>query len=150
MVYSQPAHRLEEYNFSLATWKKLNPKFYQYVTGEYTIDFDPVSRTTITVKNGKVIKRHYWSKDPWERRYPVITWVEDTPETLGTHSEGFPPIDLDEVYIQCRSNILIHEPEMIQFEIKNNNIISRCGIHLTLCSDGCFEGVHIESITVFS
>ena len=147
LVYSQPVQRLEEYTASLATWRKLNPKSYQYVVGEYTYYHEPVTKTTITVKNGKVIKRNYWFKDVLYTD-EITTWVEDTPETIATHLEGFPALNFDEIYSQCRSNVLIHEPDRIQFEIGNNGLISLCGILPPGCSDGCFGGIKVESFTI--
>jgi len=142
-------YKLQEYIASKKLWDDLNPTTYTYVVYSASEIADVESRTTITVTNDKVTRRAYWFKDNFNYDNKITTWVESTPKTIGSHKEGFVAINLDNVYAQCRSNILIQDPieNEIYFETENDGLISKCGIFPINCSDDCFMGVIIESIT---
>jgi len=150
IVFSQAAvYKLKEYNASLKAWKDLKPSTYTYVVHSYSELTDVESITTTTVNNDKVVRRAYWFRDNFNFSNKITTWVEDTPGTIGTHKEGFVPINLDNVYAQCRSNILIQDQveNELYFETENDGLISRCGFFPINCVDDCFRGVIIASIT---
>lgn len=115
--------------------------------------------TTITVKNGKVVKREFKYDDQtnmvaydddetgevyWDHR----SWIEDTPEELGSHEEGFATITLDDVYDQCAKNILTQDPRFygVSFGPKNDGLISWCTYFPGNESDGAPRGIVIGNI----
>lgn len=134
----------DAYNPSLQQWKNLQLKNYNYTT----YDIDWITTTTITVKNGKVVKREfiYNYQNDWFPEYHH--WVEDTPKELGSHDEGFVPITLDDVYTQCRQNVLIQDPlyNEVVFDTSNHGLISKCYYYPVNESDGPVRGVLIRSI----
>jgi hypothetical protein len=150
-VYSPGA-----YNASFKQWKNLKLKNYSYTVSTPAGQLDITTTTTITVKNGKVVKREFTYDDQsdiqvneeGEQSWTHYSWVEDTLKELGSHNEGFIPITLDEVYIQCRQNILVQDPVRyyVEFDTQNNGLISRCTYYPTNESDGADRGVFISSI----
>ncbi len=105
--YAYVSH-LAEYEASLKIWKNLRPSTYTYSPfyKHYTIDYDIT--TAITVTDGKVVKRTFTAPNEEIETDEPYTWTEG-PDSIGTHSEGWIPITLDDVYKQCRDNVLVHD-----------------------------------------
>jgi hypothetical protein len=146
-----------EYESSLKLWKSLKLKNYNYTTYTPSGQLPITTSTTITVKNGIVVKRLFAYNDQSELELNAETgevgwtqysWVEDTPGELGTHNEGFIPITLDTLYSQCSQDILVQDPVRyyVDFETDNNGLVSRCTYYPQNEVDGEDRGVFISSI----
>lgn len=123
----------------------------------YTVEFSSwvgiSTKTTITVRNGKVTGRSYvliHLEYVGNQSPPAIVekerW-EETESTLNTHTSGAATITLDAIYEQAASDWLQkREDATTYFEAKNNGMISSCGYVPDGCADDCFRGIHISSI----
>lgn len=108
--------------------------------------------TTITVKNGLVIQRHFKYTN-----YENTISEEDREwiETQGEFSSHpFSPaagaLTIDEIYLKAEEEWLIHSNNRpTYFEAKNDGVISFCGFVKEECEDDCFVGIKITSITAF-
>lgn len=142
------AFQLQQSNNALQQFKKANNNSYSYQvtfgswTGYYT-------ETTITVKEGKVIERAFASKERLGNNQtltPLEDWIEDETQ-LGTHTLGFHPLTLDEVYKKAKEDWLKERDNANTYlETKNNGMISLCGYSLKQCQDDCFQGIVIKFI----
>lgn len=159
LVFSTYAyiHSPEEYNKSLKQWKNLRLKNYSYTTFTPGSQLDITTTTTITVKNGKGVKReftyddrseYYFDEETGETSWNHYSWIEKTPKELGSHDEGFIPITLDDFYDQCGKNILTQDPVgySVVFGSGNNGLISECTYYPMGLSDDVASGVLISSI----
>lgn len=145
------------YKESLNTWKSLKLKNYDYTVVSFREE--NVGRTTIKVRNGKVVRRTYIETKLFY--YPgdyEEFWDEKTPEGVGSHEGEFPYYDivpavtLDEVYTFCQNEILTQDltPEDLEeskavFEMLKGGIISKCAFYPPLCY-GCSTFVFIENV----
>ena len=147
----------EQYRRSLKVWKNIDLKNYSYITETLPGMLDITTTTTITVRNGKVIKREFtyddrteilFDDETGEQSWNYYSWVEEIPNELGTHDEGFVAITLDDLYVQCGQNILVQDPVRyeISFSTDNNELISRCTYYPINEVDGADRGVIIRSI----
>ncbi|MCE7042131.1 hypothetical protein [Dyadobacter sp. CY312] len=111
------------------------------------------SETTITVSNGKVIKREF--------RYTVtkylpdnfpkeeLEWVENENELNARSNSGAAALTLDEIYTKAKSEWLVkRDNAKTYFEAKNDGLISSCGYVEDGCADDCFNGIRISYIGV--
>lgn len=140
------------YNFvqSQKEWNKLKKRHkdsYRYTVLEQSFTGFG-SETTITVMKGEVITRDYKSYNISENdgTKEVIDSYHEEREDLGMHSEGWPPVDLDEMYRDCGSEYLMVDPEShtLYFDTDEEGVISLCGNVPDLCGDDCFEGFTIS------
>lgn len=140
------------YNFvqSQKEWnkrKKQHKESYKYTVLEQSFSGFG-SETTMTVINGEVVSREYESfriSDEDGSKEMLDSYSEDK-EDLGTHSEGWPPVDLDEMYNDCGTEYLMVDPEThtLYFDTNEEGVISLCGNVPDLCGDDCFEGFTIS------
>lgn len=147
----------EQYSDSLEAWKKLNLKNYSYTTETLPGMLDITTTTTITIRNGEVVKREFTYEDKTEilfndetgeQSWNSYIWAEETSTELGTHDEGFVAITLDDLYSQCGQNVLVQDPVRyeINFSADNNGLISRCTYYPINEVDGTDRGVIIRLI----
>jgi hypothetical protein len=141
------------YNDSKTIWEEL--KVQNNETYSYTASFiswtGVGSRTTITVKDGVVSKREYlyFEQILNEESQLVEKEIESYTETgveIGSHSEGFDPLLIDELYQTCLSDYLnINKADNeIYFNTDEAGIISNCGFVEKGCVDDCFSGFRIS------
>ncbi|APS39263.1 MULTISPECIES: hypothetical protein [Salegentibacter] len=141
------------YNESKKVWselKNINGNSYSY-----TISFISWSgfgnRTIISVKDGIISKREYLYyeqtySDEGEMVEVEIKSYTETGEEIGSNSEGFDPLLIDELYQTCLSDYLnINKADNeIYFNTDEAGIISNCGFVETGCVDDCFRGFRIS------
>ncbi|WP_343668993.1 hypothetical protein [Chitinophaga sp.] len=105
--------------------------------------------TTITVENGKVVKRAYVLKERVDTINELVVkdqWTEDA-SSLGSHEAGADIQTLDDVYDRARKDWLKKRDDAnTYFEAKNNGMISTAGYVNKNCADDCFVGIEISSI----
>ena len=141
------------YNDSKTIWDEL--KVQNNETYSYTVSFiswtGVGSRTTITVKDGVVSKREYLYLEQILNEESQLVEEEidsytETGEEIGSHSEGFNPLLIDELYQTCLSDYLnINEADNeIYFNTDGAGIISNCGFVEKGCVDDCFSGFRIS------
>lgn len=140
-----------EYDKSFKAWKNFksstnNSYQYQVTSASWT---GYGTETTITVKDGKIIKRAYQAKTIERPSNQVVIheeWVEDE-ATINTHNNGASAITLDVVYQKAKTDWLLKRKNAkTYFEVKNDGMISSCGYVEDNCADDCFNGVHIAFI----
>lgn len=109
-------------------------------------------KTVVTVKKGKVTKRHFeWIvPDDWSQDIPAgeKEWIEEGDELNSHRGTGAAEaITLDEIYAKAKNYWLIKRDNAeIFFETKNNGLISKCGFTEDGCADDCFNGINIIQI----
>jgi hypothetical protein len=141
------------YNDSRTMWKEL--KAQNDETYNYTMSFISWSgfgsRTTITVKDGLVSKREYLYFEQILNEVSELEEVEiesytEAGEEIGSNSEGFDPLLIDELYETCISEYLIVNTDEndIYFNTNDAGIISSCGFVEKGCVDDCFIGFRIS------
>jgi hypothetical protein len=136
---------LAEYQSSLATWNRIKPKTYTFVQYIEPSLVDVEVTTTITVTDGVVVRRAYYYND---YSGDVITWVEDTPEEIGTHQQGFDALTLDQIYSECLENVLVYDEVLyiVKFLTDSNGLLKECSYYPSNASDGALGGITISSI----
>lgn len=142
---------LAEYNDSVEAWeinKKTKSNSYSFTINAQSA-FGFGSNTIITVINGKVVSREYEGYMITEdgQREIIKTWIENENE-LGSHEEGAEPITLDEIYTDCKTNILTanEEDNYIVFLAENGDLLSVCSYFPKNCQDDCSIGYRISDI----
>lgn len=142
---------IAEYNDSAEAWeinKKTKSNSYSFTINSQSA-FGFGSNTIITVINGKVVSREYEGYIITEQGQQEIikTWIENENE-LGSHEEGAKPITLDEIYTDCKTNILTanEEDNYIVFLAENGDLLSVCSYFPKNCQDDCSIGYRISDI----
>lgn len=97
-----------ELDRSLATWNALkaeNGEHYRYeVSSAFAII--PPSTTTLTVRDGTVVRRSYVGTDVNNAGEEVPeSWTEEG-TAVGSHDNGSEPITIDEHYGKCQNEVL--------------------------------------------
>lgn len=142
-----------KFDKSFAAWQKFkknsgNSYEYQVRTMSWT---GHGSTTTITVKQGIVVKRIYKGIFPYPEEADslppeALGFVEEG-DQVNAHNLGAPGITLDEVYHRAKTIWLIRRSDASSyFEAENNGMISTCGFVTDGCADDCFNGIHIDYI----
>lgn len=137
------------YRQSEKEWKKLkdiHQNSYSYTVGEQSVSGFG-SETTISVLNGVVVSRDYeaYVMSENDGSKEITGTYSESEEDLGSHSEGAPPVILDELYEDCGTEYLMVDPETntIYFDTNEEGVISLCGHVPELCGDDCFVGFSI-------
>jgi len=141
------------YSDSKKMWKEL--KAQNDETYSYTVSFISwsgfCSRTTITVKDGLVSNREYLYFEQVLNEESELEEVEiesytEAGEEIGSHSDGFDPLLIDELYETCISEYLIVNTgeNDVYFNTNESGIISNCGFVEKGCVDDCFIGFRIS------
>ena len=122
--------RQGELDKSLATWQALkveNGESYRYEVSSGSA-LTPPATTTLTVRNGAVIKRSYIFTDVNSTGEKVTeSWTEEG-ATVGSHERGSEPLTLDERYQRCRNDVLSQSPITyeIRLEFAENGVLAYC------------------------
>lgn len=142
------AHFQNDLNESFQQWEKikeLNKSSYQY-----TIVFSSWLgfgyETTIAINNDQFISRQYQS---WDNNRKVIhQWHETSTQELGHHKEGAPLKTIEELYAQCRDEVLTLSKHDNEFYIKfdQQGILEHCTSRNKHCADDCSTGVNIKNL----
>lgn len=102
------------------------------------------SRTEIVVAAGVVTERHH------ERTGGDGEPVEysELGAEVGSHSDGFPPVLLDALYDECRSEVLVQDPatNSITFRTDERGLLQACTYTPNLCQDDCTFGPEIDEL----
>lgn len=143
-----------DFKKSVKVWKafkKSSGNTYSYeVSFESWAGFG--SKTTISVENGKIIQRKYYSygykDDVGIEKEVKSEWVESENE-IGTHTnEGEPARTLDEIYNKAENDWLVKRSNAkTYFSTENDGMISSAGYVEDGCQDDCFRGIRITAIT---
>lgn len=166
--YSHAQTDLEKYEQSLKLWEQ------QKVAHQNSYEFSMVwgsfsgysNTTTITVKNGEIVKRAYKEYIPKHMKAgrKAQKWVEKG-EDIGIHKEGKEAITLDNVYNYAKGLVgNSKEPKTSEVELDgekiiltlpkinvyistgNQGLISTAGSRPEGCMDDCFSGYKIRDI----
>lgn len=141
------------YRDSRKQWMRLKAEHknsYQYSILELSFTNNG-SETTITVKNGKVTARDYEafliSEEDGSRT--ILSTYSEEKKDLGTHTEGAPPVTIDDLYDTCLAKYLTVDPETntVYFDTNESGVISLCGFVPDLCQDDCFVGFDISGFS---
>ena len=136
------------------------PCCYIYIIVSVNDDAGPtVSRTTIKVKNGKVISRSYKQTGLFHDPDLVLdSWEENTPRDIESHDGQYgtdisPAVNLDKIYAYCKNNILNQEQDLASgedsnstaFETFENGVITCCAFYVGPCARFCGDIINIGS-----
>ena len=146
-----------QYDDSLKAWNAYKAKVNN--TYVYTTTFTPVTdvnnKTTITVTNGTITARDFFSyattytpTTGTTNQVIALEWHETT-GTVGTHSDpGSTLYTIDDLYAITKNSWLGADKSRntVYFETNNNGIISKAGYVPNGCKEGCFIGTQIISI----
>ena len=140
------------YERSLQAWlsfKKESGNSYQYTVLQSSWT-GYRSETTITVTDGKVVRRHFKmvSTEGLENvPEGELEWTEEGSFSEFGTSAAAPIRTLDEIYEIAKTNWLLKRKDSsTTFEAENNGMISLCGFTPRNCVDDCFNGIYITSI----
>lgn len=145
------ANSFEKSQLALKDFKAANNNSYRYTVTAGTW-VGASWETAISVKNGKVVERHFKYTNLDDKFIGMIPeaeleWTENN-ENLNTHEKGAATLTLDEVYALAKTEWLVKRSGVQTFfEAKNNGLISSCGYTEDGCQDDCFRGISISSIT---
>jgi hypothetical protein len=134
---------------SYKNWQKLKEKHNSY----YSYERDNLSgegfhnSTKITVIDNQVEFRDFFE---WQQgNTPTLTWTEDYAK-LGTHNQGASVKTLDQLYQQCKSQIL-NQPQSnhsITFKVDQLNVLQQCSFTRLSCTSQCTQGIRIQGLTL--
>lgn len=109
------------------------------------------SETTIVVKKGKVVERHYEAFEISEDGIKSITYTysEVSKKELGQNSEGAEPVTMDKLYRSCIAQYLVADPDAneIYFETNEEGVMVLCGFVPHGCQDDCYRGISISKFS---
>ena len=144
------------YDKSYKAWQSFkadSKNSYTYIVNSGSV-FGYGSETKITVQNGIVVARDYYSYklDYTSSTTPPVKktleqWHEDK-ASLGQHSSGAALLTLDQVYQKAKNEWLAADKKKntIYFEAKNNGMISDASYVPNGCQDDCSIGINISEI----
>jgi hypothetical protein len=154
-------YQAANYTASLTAWQVLKPSCYVYtVVNINDTDSDQtVSRTTIKVRNERVISRSYRKTDLFYIPGHVLdSWEETTPSSIGSNggdfgTDIFPAVTLDQVYTYCKESILTQDQAIFNgkdgnsaaFETSKNGVIAYCAFYNGQCAGFCGGIINIDS-----
>ena len=132
---------------SRSSWKALkkeNGDSYEY-TLEILSFTGHGNRTTMSIENGKVIKRNYLTffLNPNTGEMEEQEVYTETGEEVGSNSEGARPLTIDALYETCASEYLVVDTDKntVYFDTNSEGVISLCGYVPNGCADDCFQGI---------
>ncbi len=145
-----------EFLASLEAWELNKPTSYQYTIVQ--LGESSIKRTTIRVRNNKVVARIFTESDFFHEPGQFIdSWTERC-SAVGTRTgddfyDIVPGVLFDDVYTFCHDNILTadltpedeEESEFI-FTTFDNGFMSECSYYPAFCF-GCETSIVVESIT---
>lgn len=126
--------------------KNIHGANYQYITEFHSwVGFG--NRTTLVVTKDQVSERHYesWGREPGSMRQ----WSETVPNELGSHKAGASLKTMDELYVECRDEVLIKNSS--KFDVKlilgRQGEIKTCTYQHTFCADDCTRGIRVSNFS---
>lgn len=134
---------------SLHTWSTLRDKHH----GNYSYDRNvstwrgQANSTKIVVENNRVESRYFFE---WQQSSsPTLIWAESFME-LGLHNEGAPAKTIDQLYQQCKDDIL-SKPEdkfKVTVVLDRFNLLQQCSYREFACFDDCTKGIKIDDLEI--
>jgi len=134
---------------SLGHWAKLKEKYgdnYKYERIQ-AIDPEQSSSTHLQIENGQVEYRDYFE---WHQgNTPSLIWSEPFAE-LNTHNQGMPVKTIDELYQQCKLQIINKPGDQysVKLELDAFNILQQCSYTQLSCRSNCTSGIRISGLTI--
>ncbi len=133
---------------SLETWNALkaeNGDHYRYETlfASWT-GFR--STTTLTVQDNVVVTRAYESSYINDEGEEITeSWTEEG-AAVGSHEAGAKPRTIDELYTECRENVLTQDATENEFYLSfhDDGVLEACYYRSKNCADDCLRGVSAE------
>ena len=105
--------------------------------------------TSFEVVSDQVTMRSYeaYDVDEFGDRVTTDTWTE-TGSELGSHEVGHPLLTIDQIYEQCRDDVLTRDPSenTLILSFHENGILRTCHYVPNDCLDDCSFGVDIASL----
>jgi len=146
----------EKFNESLQTWNNLQKSTYSYTV---VLFFgNTIGRTTIKVKDGKVVERAYKETNLFHTPGQYVNAWTERCASVGTHTgvleyyDIVPAVTLDDVYTYCHDQVLTQdqnpedeEESQAVFETNENGLIAKCAFYPPYCFD-CEWSVYVESV----
>lgn len=135
---------------SLETWQALkaeNSDYYRYNT--LFVSWTGFrSTTTLTVQGNEVVTRAYeasYTNDEGEEI--TESWTEES-AAVGSHEAGAEPRTIEELYLECREDVLTEDTAENEFylEFRNEGVLSSCYYRPLNCQDDCLFGVGIDDL----
>ncbi len=106
------------------------------------------SSTKIVVERDQVEFRSYFE---WQKgNTPTETWIEPFAE-LNLHNQGTPAKTIDELYRQCKFQIL-NKPlseYAITLKIDRFNLLQQCSYRQLNCAKNCTKGIRLQGLSIF-
>jgi hypothetical protein len=101
--------------------------------------------TLVEVQANVVIRRTYTARDI--AGVVTTTWTEEA-AAVGTHTEGAPPLTVEEVYTACSSNVLSRNPAVnrITLTFHPDGVMQTCVYEPKNCQDDCAIGYRLSMI----
>ncbi len=134
---------------SYKNWQQLKDKH----NANYSYERDSLSpegfhsSTKITVIDDQVEFRDFFE---WQQgNTPTLTWTEDFAQ-LGTHDQGASVKTVDQLYQQCKNQIL-SQPQTdfaITFKVDQINILQQCSYTRLSCTSQCTKGIRIQGLSL--
>jgi len=134
---------------SLRHWESLKVKYgdnYKYERIQ-AITSEQSSSTHLQIENGQVEYRDYFE---WHQgNTPSLIWSEPFAD-LNTHNQGMPVKTIDELYQQCKLQIINKPIEQYSVQLKLDafNILQQCSYTQLSCSAKCTSGIRISGLTI--
>lgn len=135
---------------SLETWQALkieNGDHYRYET--LFVSWTGFrSTTTLTVQGNEVVTRAYESSYTSDEGEEITeSWTEEG-AAVGSHEAGAEPLTIDELYLECREDVLTQNAAENEFylEFRNEGVLSSCYYRPLNCQDDCLFGVGIDDL----
>lgn len=147
-VIAGELNKQQQLEQSLQQWqliKKAHNDNYQYsVSFSSWVGFS--NRTTVTVLDDAVTKRAYEAFDQDGKR--ISKWQEESLEEIGIHKRGATPKTIDQLYSQCRTDVLNRSTldHYIYLSFDKNNLLHQCTYVPKSCADDCSFGVEITDL----
>ncbi len=139
-----------ELDKSLATWQALkaqNGDHYLYET--LFVSWTGFrSITTLTVQASEIVTRAYKSSYTNDEGEEITeSWTEEG-AAVGSHEAGAEPRTVDELYTECREDVLTQDAAENEFylEFRNDGVLSSCYYRPLYCQDDCLFGVGIDDL----
>jgi len=127
---------------SRAVWEKNKGKYQNSYT--YTRAFSSWvgfgHKTTVRVKNGVVVERHF---EAFNRDKKITESYTEGPKDIGTHKRGEPVSTMEELYEECANAHLKQNPKtnVLSLRISQDGILGGCTYRSIWCVDDCTRGL---------
>ncbi len=146
-VIAGALEKQQRFEASLLSWQLVKKQIARY---QYSVNFSSwvgfSNRTTLSVEDDVVVNRAYVAFD--QNNKLVAQWQEDGSDEIGTHKRGATPKTMDQLYRQCRSEVLSKSAQenYISLSFDENNLLRQCTYTPMSCADDCSFGVNISDL----